>query len=211
MTRRQAGPRGPYAKTATRRDEILRVAMDVFARQGFRGSSLREIADRVGMSQAGVLHHFGSKELVLIAVLEQREAINIERGRSANGIEILDSLRDQLDHNTTVPGLTQLFATLSAEATDPEHPAHEFFVARYARVRAEMVEELEKARQAGDIAADVDVVHAGQVLISVMDGLQVQWLLDERVDMVAGFEHFLEGFRLSLGARHSARPARSSQ
>src|SRR4249920_1985097 len=72
----QGAVRGPYAKTAARRQDILDTALEVFAQQGFRGGSLREIADRVGLSQAGVLHHFDSKEALLAAVLEQRDAHN---------------------------------------------------------------------------------------------------------------------------------------
>ncbi len=45
----------------------------MFGEQGFRGSSLREIAARVGISEAGLLHHFGSKAGFLTATLEERD------------------------------------------------------------------------------------------------------------------------------------------
>ena len=63
--------RGPYAKTEARRAEILRTALDSFAERGFQGSSLREIAEAVGLSPAGILHHFSTKEALLAAVVEQ--------------------------------------------------------------------------------------------------------------------------------------------
>jgi len=198
--RARGGPRGPYAKTAARRQQILRTALEVFAEQGYRGSSLREIADRVGISQAGVLHHFGSKEVLLAAVLEERDAVDKQLVRHAKGIALLDALRDLVAHNTQVPGLIRLYVTLSAEATDPEHPAHDFFVGRYARVRAEFARELAAARDTGDIGPETDVDRATQLLVAVMDGLQIQWLLDERMDMVAAFDRFLTTFRAAVGA-----------
>ena len=48
---------GPRPATALRRAEIVRAAADVFAEKGFAHGTLHEIADRVGMTHAGVLHH----------------------------------------------------------------------------------------------------------------------------------------------------------
>ena len=47
--------------------------MEVFATVGYHKGSLRDVADRVGMSQAGLLHHFPSKEHLLEAVLTWRD------------------------------------------------------------------------------------------------------------------------------------------
>ena len=46
-------PRGSYSKGRAKRAEILSEAVRVFAESGYRGGSLKEIADRVGLSQAG--------------------------------------------------------------------------------------------------------------------------------------------------------------
>ena len=61
--------RGAYAKTAERRRTILATALEVFAESGFRGASVREIASRVGMTDTGVLHHFGGKGKLLLEVV----------------------------------------------------------------------------------------------------------------------------------------------
>lgn len=55
-----------------RRAEILAAATEAIASKGFRGTSLADIALVVGVSQPGLLHHFPSKEQLLLAVLEQR-------------------------------------------------------------------------------------------------------------------------------------------
>ena len=54
-----------------RRARILDAALVLFAEQGFVRTSLSMIAERVGITHAGILHHFGSKEGVLRALLER--------------------------------------------------------------------------------------------------------------------------------------------
>ena len=68
----------PRATTAERRDEILRAAMETFAARGFHHGSLADVAERVGMTHAGVLHHFGSKDRLLLEVLEYRDRSDVE-------------------------------------------------------------------------------------------------------------------------------------
>ena len=48
-------PRGPYAKGVAKREEILGVALDLFARDGYDKTSFREVARATGLSQAGLL------------------------------------------------------------------------------------------------------------------------------------------------------------
>jgi AcrR family transcriptional regulator len=205
------GPRGPYAKTAARRAQILDVALDVFGRLGYRGGSLREIAGRVELTDTGVLHHFGSKQRLLIAVLEHREALSRQGRPPQEGLSLLTGLRELVAHNATTPGLIQLFVTLSAEATDPDHPAHDFFVARYEDVTQYFVDQLAVAREAGQISPDVNLTEAAEQLIAVLDGLQLQWLLNDKVDMVAAFDQFLQGFRHTLGVGDSSHSSSTTR
>ena len=64
--------RGPYAKGVAKREEILKAALEVIARHGYRNTSTRELAAAVGLSEAGLLHYFGSKEKLFEAVLRAR-------------------------------------------------------------------------------------------------------------------------------------------
>ena len=48
--------RGPYAKSAQRRRQIIEAAFDVFAARGYQGGSLQEVADRVGLGHTSILH-----------------------------------------------------------------------------------------------------------------------------------------------------------
>ena len=179
--------RGPYAKTAERRRTILATALEVFGESGFRGASIREIANRVGMTDTGVLHHFGGKGNLLLEVVKQKE----DEDAGAIGDPFL---RDLVAKNGRRSGTVRLFTTLSAEATDPEHPAHDHFVNRYERVRAIASERLTREAAEGNIPSTIDPDKAAQLMLAVMDGLQIQWLLDPSLDMEAAYTDFIDHY-----------------
>ncbi|HET7802283.1 MAG TPA: helix-turn-helix domain-containing protein, partial [Humibacillus xanthopallidus] len=67
------GRRGAYAKGVAKREEILDAALAVIARNGYQRTSVRDIAEAVGLSQAGLLHYFSSKEALFAEVLRRRD------------------------------------------------------------------------------------------------------------------------------------------
>jgi AcrR family transcriptional regulator len=54
--------------SASTRERILDVALDLFTDQGFDGTSMREIAERLHISKPAIYHHFASKEEILMAL-----------------------------------------------------------------------------------------------------------------------------------------------
>ncbi len=172
--------RVPYAKGIAKRGEILDVAFDLFSRQGYDRTSVREIARAVGLSQAGLIHHFSSKEELFVEVLRRRSEENIRDFAVSDPVDTLVAIQR---HNRDVPGLVRLYATLSAESTDTSHPAHDFFGERYAKIRAELAEGVRAAQDAGEIDAELDPEAIARILLAAADGLQVQWLHDPTTDM----------------------------
>ena len=96
----------PHAKTTERREAVLKAALAVFGARGYNNAALAEVAEQAGMTHAGVLHHFGSKEGLLIAVLSYRdgEAIAGVAGRQqVEGPAFLEHLIDTVQQNETRP------------------------------------------------------------------------------------------------------------
>jgi AcrR family transcriptional regulator len=188
-------PRGAYAKTAGRRREILEAGMDVFATNGFRSGSIREIAEVVGMSQAGLLHHFSNKNELLAGVLELRDdrATEYVDTTAPASIETIRGFVRLIDYNARqVPGLVELHCVLSAEATSPEHPAHDYFVRRYNWVLSFLTAAVQAMQDNGQLAAGIDPASAARGMIAMSDGLQVQWLLDrDALDMAQEMRNYL--------------------
>lgn len=177
------------------------MAWEVFATQGFRGGSLREISTRMGYSQSGVIHHFGSKENLLIEVLLYREALNTPDQLVARGLGLLDHLRQVVHRNAETPGAVQLFVTMSAESVDPAHPAHQFFVDRYRRTLDDFSAALAVAQLDGDLDDAMDPESAARQLIAFLDGIQVQWLLTPDLDMTQAYDQYVRDFRALHGVR----------
>ena len=188
--------RGEYAKSAATREAILDAALEVFAHSGYRKGSLRDVASRVGMSEAGLLHHFKTKSALLQAVLDHRD----EQSRGyvdfdqEDGVEALRGLVALAAHSASTPGVVELFCTVSAEATSPDHPAHDYFIRRYAYVRDNAAAAFERVAAAGRLLPGVDPTRAAVATIALMDGLQVQWLLDPTsTDMAEALAEFFGG------------------
>jgi len=174
--------------------------MTFFAQQGYRGASLAAIAQDVNITQPGLLHHFGSKRELLLAVLEERDRrdrIDVDaRHAEANVFEALESL---VAHNADAREIVKLFTVLTAEAAvQEEHPAHVHFAERYAGITERIVEQLEQEKARGDLAPDTDSELVSRLLLAVMDGLQIQWLLDPSVDMVGAFSAFVGVIAVAL-------------
>src|SRR4051794_20654891 len=67
------GTRGPYAKTALVRQQIVASATEVFAEFGYWATTMKEVAARAGISQRGLAHHFAEKAELLRAVIDARD------------------------------------------------------------------------------------------------------------------------------------------
>jgi AcrR family transcriptional regulator len=191
---REAEARRGYAKGRERREEILAAADAAFAKHGFRGASLATIADSVGLSQPGVLHHFPSKEDLLLEVLRYREERGLEYVAHAveEGESYAEALLELCAANAQTPGLVRLFAVLAAESVDDDHPAHELFRERYRHLRRLASARLANEQRAGRLSPDLDPEKLAPQLLALFDGLQLQWLLEpEAIDMVELLRDFL--------------------
>ncbi|WP_405996245.1 TetR family transcriptional regulator [Streptomyces sp. NBC_00986] len=175
--------------------------MDTFAARGYNNASLAEIADRAGVTQAGVLHYFRSKTLLLTSVLELRDKTDIEElgSERPRGLAFLRHLVDTARHNAEREGIVRLYAVLSAESTTDGHPAQEYFRSRYQSLRAQVVAALTEASELGETRADLNLDDAANAIVAVMDGLQVQWLLaPDAVDMAAATDRVISALLIGL-------------
>lgn len=171
-----------YAKGLAKREEILTTALEVIARTGYRNTSVRELAAAVGLSQAGLLHYFASKEELFAEILLKRDEVD-QTAAASRAEAPMDALVGIVRHNADVPGLVQLYAQFSVEASHPDHPAHDAFVARYDGIRELLIADIEASQREGSMPAGLDVGMVANLLIAVADGLQTQFLFDPSLDM----------------------------
>lgn len=180
-------PRAARISADARREEILVAAHEVFGARGLHKASLGEIAERVGITHQGVLHHFGSKDQLFVEVLALRERLDVadfENQEPPGGTALLRHLIRQAAINTGRVGLVQSYVVLSAESVTEGHPAQQSFRDRFAVLRDKIVDALEQTCAPAVRPDPTEVDAAASAIIAVMDGLQVQWLLDpDRVRM----------------------------
>ena len=185
--------RGPYAKSAYRRRSIVAAAFAVFAANGYRGGSLQDVADRVGLSQTALLHYFPSKRDLLVAVLARRDEVS-DSSQLGDGMTFQDQLVEQAHLNERVPGLIELYAVLCGESVTEDYPGRPYFVQRFDRLRREYTDELRELQLLGKLREGVEPERAAASLIALWDGLQTQWLLDESApqqEALALLDHLL--------------------
>lgn len=199
MKQLQTPRRTQAERTRVSREKIIHSATEAFAQKGFRGAKMSDIAKAADLTEPGLLHHFPSKTHLLMEVLKERDRIDSERMRATlqkNGNHFLEAGIELVEHNQTVPGLVQLFNLMVAESISPDHPAHEFFIDRYQRARGHSVQSIQQAQQAGEVRSDVSPEALAVLLFAMMDGLQVQWLLEpETIDMSELFRVMMDLLR----------------
>ncbi|PJM74232.1 AcrR family transcriptional regulator [Bifidobacterium primatium] len=157
-----------------RRERILDAAVEYFGTLGYYGTSIQKIATEVDLTKAGVLHYVGSKEGLLKMVLADmydQETNELLRSCASRPRPLLaEMFRENVAINVRRPKLVHMFSTLSAEALDPNHPAHDYFAQR----------ERDGVEQALNIHWAVpDGVDPAEMLLagfSMMDGAQLRWL-----------------------------------
>ena len=188
--------RGSYAKGVLKREEILLTALDVIARHGYRRASVRDLAEAVGLSQAGLLHYFDSKEELFTSVLRKRDEVNLatvfrDGDELPDPAQLLENYVELIRHRSEVPGLVQLHAALAAESADPSHPSHEYFAQRLVFLRDTFTGAFTALQARGAFAPGVDAAAFAVTLVALVDGLQMQWMHDPGIDMPGQLEHLL--------------------
>lgn len=176
--------------------------MDLFATEGYRATSMGRIAAEVGLTHAGVLHHFGTKEVLLEAVIEHRDKLDYplrDALTGKHGASVFEGIMLVGEHNTARPGLAQLYTVLLAGSLQDDAAGHQYFKARYRFMRKGIAASIRAGQAKGEIRGDVDAAAVANRILATLDGLQTSWLLDpEEVSLVEGMREFSESLRRDL-------------
>lgn len=181
---------------ATPQERILAAAKSVFAARGYRGGSLNDVAVLAGYTRAGLLHHYPSKESILLALLEERDRqladLVPEENEDVGVLTLFERLVAATDFVLADRELVQLAHLLTAEASGSDHPAREWVATRQRRFRQTLTRAIRHSIQAGELPASLEPELLAAVLFGMFEGLEAQWLVDEGVDPRRGHEAVLE-------------------
>ncbi|HUR08599.1 MAG TPA: TetR/AcrR family transcriptional regulator [Nonomuraea sp.] len=162
------------------RELILGAAAELFAEKGYRQTTFIDVARRSGISRGSIPWHFGSKEGLLLAVLEH--SVEMVRDRLAEVPEEGEAGFEQLNLGAgamfALP-TTKLFVTLLVEALEPDSPIRGRYVAIHNTLREHCRRWLERLPLPPGVSAEALAV----TIIGAGIGIHQQWLLaPERVD-----------------------------
>jgi AcrR family transcriptional regulator len=165
-------------------------AVQHFSRFGYANSSLARIAADAGVSDAGLLHHFGTKKELFLAAIALRE----------------DPYADVFDANVTVrdlfrqftvavrnsmrrPELVRFRAVLSGEALLESNPASERLRGNLIVSLRMLVPVVERGIEEGEIRPDIDARQVILELLALNEGLRDQWAtVPDDIDLPQVFE-----------------------
>ena len=199
------------ARPGSRRDQILDAAMQCFASAGFRGTTTREIASRVGITEAALYRHFESKEALYAAIIARKiEAPDLTAPLAAaaeagDDRAVLGGLaRTLIGRVEADPAFIRILLFTALEGHSLAEP---FFLARMMRIREFLTGYITRRIEAGAFRALDPVIAARAFLGMVSDYMTVRVVFQQQAaypqptaDVVETFVSlFLAGIRAGSG------------
>ena len=176
--------RRSYPKGVRRRQQILDSVIALLAQRGVDRASLRTVGDAIGVSHTALRHYFSSRDELLVEAYRTHEARAAGDGPSADASAV-SVIIEAAERNRSIPGLVELYATLSTDALQEQHGlTREFVRDRFRSLRETLAERIAEGQRtggdvgAGGLSAGIDPMDAAALVIAASDGLQIQWLLD---------------------------------
>ena len=175
---------------------ILQVAAERFADNGYRGTSIEDIASGAEISRSSLFWHFGSKEGLLRAVIEDTlaswtgtmaEAGEQERGLAGLRASVASMSRLRLEN----PPMARLLAILLGEASATEPGLIPIFVDIEQSVEALWRRFLVEATEDGNLRPGVDPDQAARVINAASFGMTQLWVLNPAGHDVSAMEEAL--------------------
>ncbi|WP_062380891.1 TetR/AcrR family transcriptional regulator [Demequina pelophila] len=176
---------------------ILSAALDEIREGGYRDESFARIAAAAGLTREQLHDLYPDERELLVDTLRLRDdrALDFVPEGPGDGRAMLQGFIDIARYNQETPGSVELFTIMAASATSPDHPGHAYFRARYAWSRQLLIDALRELEEEGELRRRANPEEVAAQAIALLDGLQVQWLLDrEVVDLEGMVRRFLNQF-----------------
>ncbi|MEN3320272.1 MAG: hypothetical protein V7643_3674 [Mycobacterium sp.] len=196
----------PYAsllaKGEDRRQRIMAVAERLLARNGWRSTSLAQIAKEAGVTPAGLLHHFDSKEQLLNAVLDARDADDDAHADYHSG-DLITELSRVPERFERAPELIGTFTVLLVENIAPDAPLHDRMHKRYRDAVDIITDIIKRGQRDGSFRPDFDAVSKAVEILAFINGMETLWLLDPSIPLTEVFKGYAESLGRELAPRSS--------
>jgi AcrR family transcriptional regulator len=184
----------PYAallaKGEDRRQRILTVAQRLLTRNGWRRTTLAQIAEEAGLTSAGLLHHFESKDILLQAVIDARDfddAVNTDPAG-----DLVEQIAGVSERFRRTPEVVGMFAVLLIENLDPHTPMHERLLSRYQDTTGFIADAIRQGQRTGRFRADLNPAVKAVEIVAFFNGMETSWLLDPSIPLSEVFQEYAQ-------------------
>jgi AcrR family transcriptional regulator len=205
----------PARRTQQERSErstarLLDAAADLIAEGGYEAMTLAAVGERAGYSRGLATARFGSKAQLLAALVDRvtlgwsvRNVVPRQDGRPGRQgvVALVDAIRLQADRD---PRVLRILYALMFEALGPNVELRARFVEHHRGFRDDLAQLIDRGRQDGSVATDVDARAEAALLVAELRGIAYQWLLDDQ-----GFDPVPALAHLASAVDRRLRPARS--
>jgi len=182
VDRRSSAARAKSKSQGSSREQLLSAASRVFARRGYHGASINEIAAEAEFSKGALYWNFASKEDLFFALLDDldghlRALISASAGTTLDreGADALSRDLSTVLHNSR--DVVLLFHEYSALAVrDPKVAAR--YAERNARIRQELAASMRASHEADGTSMTASPEHIATAVIALVDGLSIQQLTE---------------------------------
>jgi AcrR family transcriptional regulator len=178
------------AKGEERKQRILAVAQRLLTRNGWRNTTLAQIAGEAGVTPAGLLHHFESKEQLLHAVLDARDLDDDSHSDRAG--DLLAQIASVADRFNRAPELVGTFTVLLVENVLADAPLHNRMLARHRDAIDIVAEAIRRGQAHGSYRTDIDPAVKAVEILAFVHGMETIWLLDPSIPLTEVFKQYAE-------------------
>jgi len=163
--------------------EILDIAMELFGARGLRGTSIGAVAERLGLTDSGVLHYFPTKDALIDAAVDralERQTSQMRALVEPGGLEAIKRMSEWGAIVEETPELVALQVILSSEAILENSTVAQQVKRRYAAVHELAARLIRQGIDRGEIRADIDADWEASAIIAYLDGIRLQWFYSGR-------------------------------
>lgn len=161
---------------------LLEAAFGLFVSQGYRQTSVDEVAERAGLSKGSVYFYFASKEGLLDTLFDQIEEIVIERmlktlstaGPTASA-KIAAFINAQAELGVSNPDHVLLLILISLEFHGKSGAIEHRVLGIYARMYTALEDVVAQGRRDGEFRADMPVKEQVAIIVAGHDGTFLEW------------------------------------
>ncbi|OII13690.1 TetR/AcrR family transcriptional regulator [Curtobacterium sp. MCBA15_008] len=193
------------------RARVVTGAIEAYRASDFHTVGPAEVAAHAEVTEADVHRAYPSWELLVVAVMDRwnngsRRALWVVAERSGT----VAYLRARLEAGLDEPALVRLRTALLSAASNPEHPAAGWFRGQYTSSFDDITLALVRDVVAGREPRGTSPRHAAEQLVALYEGLQLQSMVRDDTDPLAGFDRAVTRMRVGWAAAAAATPTTGS-